>query len=171
MATIISEANEGDTEVDVVVRCRKKWMIFIEAKYRSDLTSRTSYDPERDQGLRNVDVGLEATKLTGEDFYFSLLTPRPEDGSFAEARASFARLTDANKLSRMLPHRATDPRLAEQASRIVWLHWEGIGDALRLATPFLSECERRIADDLAAYIDFKMTTVFADTSKAAGFGK
>ena len=45
--------------------------LVIEAKYRSDVSERTTNNPDRDQVLRNIDVGTWYAGV--RDFYFSLL--------------------------------------------------------------------------------------------------
>jgi len=44
---------------------------FIEAKFRSDVSERTTNNPERDQVIRNPDVGTWYAGV--RHFYFSLL--------------------------------------------------------------------------------------------------
>lgn len=62
---------EGDSEIDILIETEyAAW--FIEAKYRSDVSKSTTHDPERDQVLRNIDVGSWYAGV--RDFYFSLLT-------------------------------------------------------------------------------------------------
>ena len=61
---------EGQTEVDIIIETND-FVWFIEAKYKSDISMRTTHDPNRNQIIRNIDVGLEYVK--GKDFYFSLL--------------------------------------------------------------------------------------------------
>ena len=61
---------EGTTEVDVVIEC-EEFVWFIEAKYKSDISTGTTHDKERNQILRNIDVGSNYAE--GRDFYFSLL--------------------------------------------------------------------------------------------------
>jgi hypothetical protein len=48
--------DEGISEIDVVIEA-STWVWFIEAKYTSDISLGTTTRPERDQVLRNIDVG------------------------------------------------------------------------------------------------------------------
>ena len=47
---------EGETHVDLTIETSKK-LIFIEAKYKADISKNTKHDPNRDQIIRNIDVG------------------------------------------------------------------------------------------------------------------
>ncbi len=64
---------EGKTHVDLTVETPRK-LVFVEAKYTSDLSAATTYDSDRDQIIRNVDVGSWAARQIGKEFFFTLLT-------------------------------------------------------------------------------------------------
>jgi hypothetical protein len=61
---------EGNTEVDVLIEC-SGWVWFIEAKFRSDISLKTTARANRDQILRNIDVGSHYAGT--RPFYFSLM--------------------------------------------------------------------------------------------------
>lgn len=67
---LLAGGDEGTSEIDVVVET-PTWVWFIEAKYRSDISTGTTTRPERDQVLRNIDVGSYHAGV--RSFYFSLL--------------------------------------------------------------------------------------------------
>jgi len=67
---LLVDGDEGISEVDVVIES-PHWVWFIEAKYRSDISTRTTTRPARDQVLRNIDVGTYYAGVRA--FYFSLL--------------------------------------------------------------------------------------------------
>jgi len=69
---------EGNTQVDLILETSET-IIFIEVKYRSEISLSTTYDPERDQIIRNVDVGSYVAKEKGKNFYFLLLLPSSND--------------------------------------------------------------------------------------------
>ena len=48
---------EGPSEPDVVVKIGREALLLVEAKYRSDVSERTTYDGQRDQVIRLIDVG------------------------------------------------------------------------------------------------------------------
>jgi hypothetical protein len=64
---------EGVTHVDLTIETSNK-LIFIEAKYNADISKHTKHDPNRDQIIRNIDVGSWAAKKRAKAFYFILLT-------------------------------------------------------------------------------------------------
>ena len=64
---------EGSTQVDLSIETSNK-LIFIEAKYKADISKTTTHDPDRDQIIRNIDVGSWAAKKRSKEFYFVLLT-------------------------------------------------------------------------------------------------
>jgi hypothetical protein len=68
---LIEGGDEGHSEIDVVIETAT-WVWFIEAKYRSDISSGTTTRPGRDQILRNIDVGSYYAGV--RQFFFSLLT-------------------------------------------------------------------------------------------------
>ena len=64
---------EGETHVDLTMETSKK-LIFVEVKYKADISKNTTHDPDRDQIIRNIDVGSWAAKKRAKEFYFVLLT-------------------------------------------------------------------------------------------------
>jgi len=64
---------EGNTEVDLTILTEKA-IVFVEAKYHSEIDTRTTHCPNRDQIIRNIDVGAYYAWNKGLDFYFVLLT-------------------------------------------------------------------------------------------------
>jgi hypothetical protein len=68
---LIESGDEGHSEIDVVIETAT-WVWFIEAKYRSDISAGTTTRPDRDQVLRNIDVGSYYAGV--RQFFFSLLT-------------------------------------------------------------------------------------------------
>jgi hypothetical protein len=67
---LLAGGDEGASEIDVVIEA-PTWVWFIEAKYRSDISTGTTTRPERDQVLRNLDVGSYHAGV--RQFFFSLL--------------------------------------------------------------------------------------------------
>jgi hypothetical protein len=67
---LLAGGDEGASEIDVVIEA-PTWMWFIEAKYRSDISSGTTTRPERNQVLRNIDLGSYHAGV--RQFFFSLL--------------------------------------------------------------------------------------------------
>ena len=68
------QKDEGASEIDVVIETEcSVW--FIEAKFKSDISTGTTNNPTRDQIIRNIDVG--SWYAGTRDFDFALLTTGP----------------------------------------------------------------------------------------------
>jgi hypothetical protein len=65
-----AESQEGPSEIDVAIETAS-WVWFIEAKYKSDISTRTKTRTDRDQIIRNIDVGSHYAGV--RQFFFSLL--------------------------------------------------------------------------------------------------
>ena len=65
--------NEGKTEVDAIISIPGEAIIFVEAKFKSPISKRTTHDPGRDQIIRNIDVGTTYANKNGLEFYFVLI--------------------------------------------------------------------------------------------------
>lgn len=98
---LLADGDEGRSEIDVILQ-NPEWVWFIEAKYKSDISTGTKHGPERDQVLRNIDVG--SYYAAAKKFYFSLLI-------LSESRSpkgvkAVERYRDPDALREGLPHRA-----------------------------------------------------------------
>jgi len=95
------QKDEGESEIDVLIETEQiVW--FIEAKFRSDISERTTNNPDRDQVIRNLDVGTWYAGV--REFYFSLLlldAPQATKGTALVERYSGSR----DDVLRRLPHR------------------------------------------------------------------
>lgn len=66
----LHQGDEGPSEIDVVLETDLSvW--FIEAKFKSDISTRTANNATRNQIIRNLDVGSWYAGV--RDFYFALL--------------------------------------------------------------------------------------------------
>lgn len=111
---------EGNTEVDLSIQSPKA-MIFIEAKYRSEIALHTSNSSSRDQIIRNIDVGTYYAWKRGMDFYFILLAP-------SKSWKSIERLNlyrdNPDKITERLPHRSDiRNRLEQLAANLGFITW------------------------------------------------
>lgn len=68
--SLVEEGDEGKSEIDICIES-PNWVWFIEAKLTSDISKRTTIREDRDQIIRNVDVGSYYAGV--RNFYFSLL--------------------------------------------------------------------------------------------------
>lgn len=72
---LLEGGDEGISEIDVVIES-SNWVWFIEAKLTSDISTGTITRPERDQVLRNIDVGSYYAGT--RNFFCTLLIRDPE---------------------------------------------------------------------------------------------
>jgi hypothetical protein len=112
---------EGNTEVDLSIQSPKA-MIFVEAKYHSEIALHTSHSNSRDQIIRNIDVGTYYSWKRGMDFYFILLAP-------LKSWKSIERLNlyreNPNKIVDRLPHRSDiRSKLKQLTANLGFITWE-----------------------------------------------
>ncbi len=143
---------EGNTNLDLFIEGVsnfKKTSLFIEAKFLSDISYQITYNPVRDQIIRNIDCGIEYVKSKKyverfEDFYFLLLTPKifrtkifggSKNSELLKFGSTSSRLycykmdeyKDFNKLKELLPHRnLTDIEWMAISNNIGWITFEDI---------------------------------------------
>ncbi len=145
---------EGNTNLDLKIIGKQngvKKVIFIEAKFLSDISYKITYNPVRDQIIRNIDAGIDLIKndkagkneiVNFKDFYFLLLTPQIFRPSiFGEIKKSaidkfnprnsrlycykMREYLDYQNLKRCLPHRdLSDKEWMEISNNIGWITFE-----------------------------------------------
>ena len=114
--SLIRLGDEGATEVDVVLET-PFWVWFIEAKYQSDISAGTTTRPDRDQVLRNLDVGSYYAGT--RPFYFSLLIRSPDRSpQGVKAVQSYADLSKPREL--LGAHRPDGLTNLKAVSVITW---------------------------------------------------
>lgn len=113
---LVLELDEGLSEIDVVIES-PTWVWFIEAKYRSDISPGTTTRPDRDQVLRNIDVGTYYAGV--RPFFFSLLV-RNASASPAGSRAveEYRYLDTPRRL--LAEHRPDGLRNLQAVSLLSW---------------------------------------------------
>ncbi|MEH7748246.1 hypothetical protein V7659_25015 [Neobacillus drentensis] len=100
------QKDEGPTEVDIIIES-EDFVWFIEAKYKSDISMKTTNNDNRNQILRNVDVGSWYAGV--RDFYFSLLILDEKTSSKGFKRVNQYKQelkSDMNKLLSNFDHRS-----------------------------------------------------------------
>ena len=111
------QGNEGNSEVDVIIES-DKFVWFIEAKYKSDIEMRTTNNENRDQLLRNIDVG---SFYSGDrDFYFSLLHFDEEKTKNGMERIELYSNIGVREFKTMLPHRSDSMENIKGIGKIKW---------------------------------------------------
>jgi len=124
--SLLALGQEGDSEIDVVIE-NPSWVWFIEAKYQSDISTRTTTRPLRDQVLRNIDVGSYYAGV--RDFFFSLLVRERSRSSLGvEAIERYSSLEVPRSL--LADHR---PDGLSNLRAVTLLTWANLGTVLQEA--------------------------------------
>jgi hypothetical protein len=127
--SLVVDLDEGDSEIDVVLEA-PSWVWFIEAKYRSDISDRTTNRPSRDQLLRNIDVGSYYAGV--RDFYFSFLFSEPKRSP--KGVQALDRYKDLGEPRRLLSdHRPDGLQNLKAVSLLSWQDLGAVLDAARKA--------------------------------------
>ncbi|WP_348263257.1 hypothetical protein P8935_01565 [Telmatobacter sp. DSM 110680] len=109
---------EGSSEIDIVIE-HEQFLAYIEAKLGSDLSMKTSYDPQRNQIIRNIDCLIESAGTRLPIFWLLVKD--------VDAARSYVQLVDNYKndpglLAHDLPHRDSDllKRISQNLTIILW---------------------------------------------------
>jgi hypothetical protein len=132
---------EGASEVDITL-IGKKYLIFIEAKLSHDISPRTTYDPGRNQIVRNIDCLLERATDSTPYFWMTCRDCGPSR-SYAQAVESYQ--SNPMLLADALPHR--DPEvLADVIRRTAIFLWRELAALIDLAS--LDSDRREVLEEL-----------------------
>jgi hypothetical protein len=124
---LLAGGDEGISEIDVVIEA-PTWLWFIEAKYRSDISTGTTTRPERDQVLRNLDVGSYHAGV--RQFFFSLLISSERNSPLGAQRIlEYANLSIPRQ--RLEAHRLDGLQNLKAVSQLTWT---ALVDVLREAS-------------------------------------
>ena len=143
--SLLKDGDEGISEVDIVIES-PAWVWFIEAKYTSDISSGTTTRPERDQIIRNIDVGSYYAGT--RDFYFALLI-------HSAARSPkgveiVKRYRDFEVVRKQLPHRTDGLRNQKAVGLLQWSDVAGV--ILRAGELTPRADEKHFADQAIAWL-------------------
>lgn len=123
---------QGPTEVDLIVAIENKVVVFIEAKFRSGVSSGVKHAPNWDQVIRNIDVGSWFAAGRFQRFYFILL----QYGDYpSNAESILLRYKDKPEIIRKsLEHRADldDRQISLLARSVAFVRWPDPIDPLAL---------------------------------------
>lgn len=97
---LLETGDEGISEIDIVLE-NPDWVWFMEAKYKSDISEGTTTRPDRDQILRNIDVGSYYAGV--RPFYFTLLVL--DENRSPKGVAAVEKYRSVDILRAALPHR------------------------------------------------------------------
>ena len=147
--SLVITGDEGRSEIDVLIET-PWWVWVIEAKYTSDISERTTSRSDRDQVIRNIDVGSYFAGT--RDFYFSLLV-KDEAHSPRGAKA-VGKYSDLGGVRAMLAGHRPDglPNLKS----VTLITWAQLGHTLHVATQkALFAAERGYAERALAWLKAK----------------
>jgi hypothetical protein len=119
---LLEDGDEGVSEIDVVIE-GPSFAWFIEAKYRSDISTGTTTRPLRDQILRNIDVGSCYAGV--RQFFFSLVVSADRSPQGTEAIARYSDLAVPRSLLTL--HR---PDGLTNLKAVTLLSWADLGAVL-----------------------------------------
>ncbi|MBI2471247.1 MAG: hypothetical protein HYV59_08415 [Planctomycetes bacterium] len=99
--SLLEGGDEGISEIDIVIE-NPRWVWFIEAKLTSDISTGTTTRPNRDQILRNLDVGSYYAGV--RDYYFALLIH--DKNRSPKGAHAIEEYKDFDRIRERLPHRS-----------------------------------------------------------------
>ena len=137
---------EGNTEVDLVLKS-DNWIVFVEVKMDAEASQNTKNDPERNQLVRNLDVGF--CRASHEKKGFSLIYVTPD-----ESQPDIVAKIRSQKWRFPANAEVDSPTISKCLS---WSPWSIIGDVV--ASSYINQAmdavERKFALDLLAYLCLK----------------
>jgi RNA polymerase sigma factor (sigma-70 family) len=112
------EPVEGSSEIDIALE-HEKFVLFVEAKLGSDISMSTSYDPQRNQIIRNIDCLIESA---GNRTPFFWMLARDEAPGRAYLQLMNNYKANPSFLIRDLPHRDAETlrHIAQNLTIILW---------------------------------------------------
>jgi len=120
-----TEPVEGDSEIDLIFDS-PSFLIYIEAKLNSDISMRTTYDPARNQIIRNIDCLLDSARGRNP-FFWMFVRDKTQGRAYTQLMHKY-RESPAS-LARDLPHR--DPQLLEKiAQSLSIVTWREIAQGI-----------------------------------------
>ena len=131
--SLLEDGDEGISEIDVVIE-NPHWVWFIEAKLTSDISEGTTTRPDRDQVLRNLDVG--SCYAGTRDFMFSLLIR--DKGRSPKGLQAMERYKDLEEVRSRLPHRLDGVRNIRALGTMTWRDLAAVLESLnsRVERPY-----------------------------------
>jgi hypothetical protein len=119
---------EGETQVDLSIETSNK-LIFIEAKYKADISKKTKHDPNRDQIIRNIDVGTWAAKKRAKEFYFVLLTLK--SNTYSIDKLHYYKSNPSNIIEEIGSYRKDIKDYVALCKNIYVIYWDQILNSLQ----------------------------------------
>jgi hypothetical protein len=143
-----SDPVEGPSEIDITIE-QNNLLVFIEAKLGSDISMNTTYDPHRNQIIRNIDCLLDKAGHRASAFWMLV---KDEDPSRAYVQLMNAYKADPDLLGRDLPHRSPESleRICRNLTTLLWSDFSAMvcgPDSDPQVAVVMRELEHRISSD------------------------
>ena len=129
---------EGPTEVDIVFE-GIEFLVFVEAKLGGDVSAGTTYDPSRNQIVRNIDGAIEEAGGR-QPLFWMFVKDRQPHCRYSEIIDEYR--ADVTVLKSLLPHRNTGV-LARMVKGIAVVEWRELMPLLP-DTPELADVQTEI---------------------------
>lgn len=135
--------DEGSTKVDLEIDSESA-LVFAEVKLDAQPSAGTKRDPNRNQLVRNLDIGYTRAANVGKKFAVVYITPDTTTPAVVAEIRQKERAFHANK--------DIPPELVRAC--LFWCSWGQIGETVHdaLENNGLNETEKRFAFDLLAYL-------------------
>lgn len=147
--------SEGNTEVDVIIESSNT-VIFIECKYHAKASEGTTGSnkirKERNQIIRNIDVGLNYSFEVNKKFFFTYITTNKNTPIEISRYKNIINIVNDIK-----DYHHNNPGYLKNISsnQIKWVTWEQIGIYIFQQCENLNPTEKMIAKDLLKYLCLK----------------
>jgi len=113
---------EGRTKVDLAILAHPTAAIFVEAKHKSEISTRTTHGIHRDQLIRNIDVGTHYARQHGYKSFSLILVADPQ---LKKSKAKLDHYKNPQNILNALPHREDLKTTAESlAKELGYLTWD-----------------------------------------------
>ena len=119
---------DGETLVDLTIETSNK-LIFIEAIYKTDISKNTKHDPNRDQIIRNIDVGSWASKKRAKEFCFILLTLKTS--TYSIDKLNYYKSNPSNIIQEIGSYRKDIKDYVALCENIHVIYWDQILNSLQ----------------------------------------
>jgi hypothetical protein len=143
----IADPVEGPSEIDVVFE-QDRFLVYAEAKLGSDVSMRTTYDPRRNQIIRNIDclIGNAGGRMP---LFWMFVRDQSPERSYVQLMNSYK--ADPELLLRDLPHR--NPELLRGLARnLTILQWNDFRE-LSAGPPVIDPLQTAVRQELGRRID------------------
>ena len=138
---------EGNTHVDAVLES-KNFLILVEVKFTSDISCEVTFDPNRNQLARNIDVGLAEAKK--KDKQLIVLLSSPSEFYNKRNRLYYYKIqeyTNFNEIKKDIEWRYIE-EIEKYLLKVAWIPLEKLVDILyqNFEMPEIKEAENFFAE-------------------------